>query len=144
MEIPAEVGALNPLATRQSQFLRPRVAQSTEVVQGDVLEPVSLKQALEGVHTAYYLVHSMHSGGGFHEKDREAARNFGLAAAQAGGRRIIYLGELGDQSCVLSAHLRSRHEVGEVLRAPGVPTIEFRASTNHSRVASKCAREFPA
>ena len=66
---------------RQPQFLRPRVAARTETVQGDVLEPASLTQALEGVHTAYYLVHSMHGGSGFQEKDHEAARNFGQAAA---------------------------------------------------------------
>jgi len=113
---------------RQPQFLRPRVAGTTETLQGDVLEPASLKRALEGVHTAYYLVHSMHGGSGFHEKDREAARNFGQAAATAGVRRIIYLGGLGDERRAFSAHLRSRHEVGEMLRASGVPTIEFRAS----------------
>jgi uncharacterized protein YbjT (DUF2867 family) len=113
---------------RQPQFLRPRVAETTEILQGDVLEPASLRRALEGVHTAYYLVHSMHGGGGFHEKDRQAASNFGQAAAKAGVRRIIYLGGLGDETRPLSAHLRSRHEVGEMLRASGVPTIEFRAS----------------
>jgi uncharacterized protein YbjT (DUF2867 family) len=113
---------------RQPEFLRPRVAPSTETVQGDVLEPASLKRSMEGVHTAYYLVHSMHGGSGFQEKDREAARNFGHAAAATGVRRIIYLGGLGDETRPLSAHLHSRQEVGEVLRASGVPTIEFRAS----------------
>jgi uncharacterized protein YbjT (DUF2867 family) len=113
---------------RQPQFLHPRVAAGTEVVQGDVLDPASLRRALEGVHTAYYLVHSMQGGSGFQEKDHEAARNFGQAAAAAGVRRIIYLGGLGDENRRLSAHLRSRHEVGEVLRSSGVPTIEFRAS----------------
>ena len=113
---------------RQPQFLRPRVAETTEIIQGDVLEPASLKRALEGAHTAYYLVHSMHGGSGFQEKDHEAARNFGQAAAAAGVRRIIYLGGLGDETRQLSAHLRSRHEVGGVLRASGVPTVEFRAS----------------
>jgi len=90
-ELEARSRALRCLA-RQPQFLRQRVAARTEVVQGDVLEPAGLKQALEGVHTAYYLVHSMHGGGGFQERDQEAARNFGQAAAAAGVRRIIYLG----------------------------------------------------
>lgn len=113
---------------RQPQFLRPRVAASTEVVQGDVLEPAGLRRAMQGVHTAYYMVHSMQGGSGFREKDHEAARNFGQVAAAAGVRRIIYLGGLGDENRQLSAHLRSRHEVGEVLRASSVPTIESRAS----------------
>ena len=44
-------------------------------------------------------------------------------------RRIIYLGGLGDDADPkLSPHLRSRHEVGKILRDSGVETIEFRAS----------------
>lgn len=42
--------------------------------------------------------------------------------------RLIYLGGLGDDSDPnLSPHLRSRHEVGDILRASGIETIEFRA-----------------
>jgi uncharacterized protein YbjT (DUF2867 family)/tryptophan-rich sensory protein len=113
---------------RHPGFLHPRLAASTELVQGDALEPATLGHALEGVDTSYYLVHSMHGGAGFREKDREAARNFGQAARTAGVRRIVYLGGLGNEKQPLSDHLRSRHEVGDVLRASGVPTIEFRAS----------------
>ena len=55
--------------------------------------------------------------------------NFAGAAKQAGVRRIIYLGGLGDDADPkLSPHLRSRHEVGKILRDSGVETIEFRAS----------------
>ena len=104
------------------------VAAETEIVRGDVLEPASLATALQNVSTAYYLVHSMGSAGSFEEKDREGARNFAAAAQAAGVRRIIYLGGLGDSSAELSTHLRSRHEVGEVLRESGVQVIEFRAS----------------
>jgi uncharacterized protein YbjT (DUF2867 family) len=113
---------------RHPEFLRPRLAATTETVQGDVLEPSSLAPAMAGVDKAFYLIHSMHGGAGFLEKDRQAAHNFGQAARAAGVRRIVYLGGLGDEKQPLSAHLRSRHEVGEVLRASGVPTIEFRAS----------------
>ena len=81
---------------RHPGFLRPRLAATTELVQGDALEPPTLEHALEGVDTAYYLVHSMHGGAGFREKDREAARNFGQAARAAGARRIVYLGGLGN------------------------------------------------
>ncbi len=81
-----------------------------------------------GVHTAYYLVHSMGSPGQFEQEDRQAARNFADAAREARIRRIIYLGGLGNQDQGLSAHLRSRHEVADVLRSSGIPTIEFRAS----------------
>ena len=101
---------------------------NTEIVKGDVLDRASLDKAMAGVHTAYYLVHSMGSSGSFEEEDRRAARNFGEAAHAAGVRRIVYLGGLGDSREELSAHLRSRHEVGDVLRSSGVPVIEFRAS----------------
>jgi len=100
-----------------------------EVVKGDVLDRGSLEGALEGVHTAYYLVHLMAADGGFEERDRQAARNFAEAANAVGVCRIIYLGGLGDDSDPeLSPHLKSRHEVGRILRDSDVETIEFRAS----------------
>jgi uncharacterized protein YbjT (DUF2867 family) len=90
--------------------------------------PEFLDSAFQDVHTAYYLVHSMGSAGSFEEEDRRAAANFAQAASTAGVRRIIYLGGLGDSRLPLSPHLRSRHEVGQVLRGSGVQVIEFRAS----------------
>ncbi len=99
-----------------------------EVVQGDVLDPASLRLALSGVETAYYLVHSMGAPGDFSEMDRRAATNFGAAAAAAGVSRIIYLGGLGDETSDLSAHLRSRQETGALLRRAGVQVVEFRSS----------------
>ena len=113
---------------RRPESLQARVAEGTDVVAGDVLDPDSLVAAMRGVTTAYYLVHSMGSTGSFEEEDRRGARNFATAARAAGVRRIIYLGGLGDSRLPLSPHLRSRHEVGDVLRASGVPVIEFRAS----------------
>jgi uncharacterized protein YbjT (DUF2867 family) len=113
---------------RRPEFLRARVGPATEVVGGDVLDAASLQPALRGVDTAYYLVHSMGTAGNFEEQDRQAAQNFGVAAKAAGVRRIIYLGGLGDDAGNLSPHLRSRHEVGNLLRASGVPVVEFRAS----------------
>src|SRR5690242_13689069 len=64
----------------------------------------------------------------FEKTDRCAAENFAAAAKKAGVRRIIYLGGLGDNRLPLSPHLRSRHEVGEILRTSGVQVIELRAS----------------
>jgi uncharacterized protein YbjT (DUF2867 family) len=114
---------------RNPEKLRSRVGESTEVVRGDVLDAPSLDEALRGVHTAYYLVHSMSGSKDFENEDRQAAANFAQAAKKAGVRRIIYLGGLGDDADPrLSPHLRSRHEVGRILRACGVETLEFRAS----------------
>ncbi len=114
---------------RTPDTLRPVVKESTQVVQGDVLDPRSLDEAMKGVHTAYYLVHLMSGSKDFEKDDRQAALNFAGAAKKAGVRRVIYLGGLGDDAdSKLSPHLRSRHEVGKILRDCGVETVEFRAS----------------
>jgi len=113
---------------RRPEVLRQKALPSTEVVAGDVLDRPSLDSALSGVRVAYYLVHSMGSTGSFEEADRQAALNFGQAAKAAGVERIIYLGALGSDEQVLSPHLRSRQEVGRLLRQSGVPVLEFRAS----------------
>jgi len=113
---------------RKPQHLASRVPAGVEVVQGDLLDATSLAAALRGVQTAFYLVHSMGATGDFEQQDRRAADWFGAAARNAGVKRIIYLGGLGEAHPGLSAHLRSRHEVGERLRAHGVPVVEFRAS----------------
>ena len=99
-----------------------------EVAVGDALNPEDLSRALRGVETAYYLIHSMSSGAGFGDLDVRAARAFGSAAREAGVRRIIYLGGLGEPTTELSRHLRSRHETGRALRESGVPVTEFRAA----------------
>ncbi len=102
-----------------------------EVALGDVFDRESLRAALHGCDVAYYLVHSMSDDRrDFTRRDREAARLFGITAAEAGVTRIVYLGGLGDDSrrSALSPHLRSRHEVGRELRAGGVPVTEFRAA----------------
>jgi uncharacterized protein YbjT (DUF2867 family) len=122
-----ERGVLVRCLSRNPSFLRGRVGPDTEVVQGDVLDPTTMTDAMSGTDTAYYLVHSMSSAGDFEQEDRRAAQHFGQAASAAGVRRIVYLGGLGSGSA-LSDHLRSRHEVGEILRRSGVRTIELRAS----------------
>lgn len=113
---------------RRPETLTQKVGASTEVVAGDVLDRVSLDAALSGMDSAYYLVHSMGSDASFEKMDREAAQNFGAAAKAAGVSRIIYLGGLGGEEEELSPHLRSRQEVGRILRESGVPVLEFRAS----------------
>jgi uncharacterized protein YbjT (DUF2867 family) len=99
-----------------------------ELVQGDVLDLESLKQAACGCRAAYYLVHSMIAQKEkFVEADRRAARNMVAAATAAGVERIIYLGglaEAGDGA--LSKHLRSRIEVADILQSGPVPTTDLR------------------
>ncbi len=113
--------------SRRPEQLSARTAPTTEVVRGDVNEPDSLADALSGIETAYYLVHSMSGASDYRTADRNGAAAFGAAARAAGVRRIVYLGGLGE-GAGLSEHLASRQEVGATLEASGVPTIELRAS----------------
>jgi uncharacterized protein YbjT (DUF2867 family) len=122
-------GAGHPVRclARRPEFLAGRAGPSTEVVQGDCLDPATLGPALSGVDTAFYLVHSLGTKS-FEQQDLEAGLNFSNAAKQSGVRRIVYLGGLGEAREGLSRHLRSRQETGEALRSAGVPVVEFRAS----------------
>ncbi len=101
-------------------------ADDVEVVEADALEPGTLGAALRGVDVAYYLLPSIGDGG--EETDRRAAEAFAAAAAEAGVRRIVYLGGLVPDSEELSPHLRSRREVGRVLLDSGVPTAVLQAA----------------
>ncbi|MSZ88250.1 MAG: NAD(P)H-binding protein, partial [Actinobacteria bacterium] len=104
-------------------------ADRVEIVTGDVLDPASLVPAFADVSGAYYLVHSIGGSGDWEERDRLAAANFRDAAAAAGATQIIYLGGLGDDAgASLSPHLKSRHEVGQILASGPVPTTELRAA----------------
>lgn len=121
-------GAKLRCLARKPEILEPKVGSSTEVVAGDVLDRESLDPVFKGVKVAFYLIHSMGAKGSFEEQDRQAARNFAQAAQEADIDRIIYLGGLGNEDEELSAHLRSRQEVGQILASTGVPVLEFRAS----------------
>ena len=98
--------------------------QSVEVAVGNILDRDAMERALAGVDQAYYLVHSMMTAQ-FQALDRRAAETF-VAAAPSSLRKVIYLGGLVPQGEKRSAHLRSRAEVGAILRA-SLPALEFRA-----------------
>jgi uncharacterized protein YbjT (DUF2867 family) len=99
---------------------------------GDAVKGERLAEALEGVRTAYYLIHSMGRGASpseeFAKRDRAAAVNFGEAASTAGVERVVYLGGLGPTGPDASIHLRSRHEVAELLRQRVPQLVYMRAA----------------
>ncbi len=111
-----------------------RVQAEVPVVRGDAITGEGLYEALDGVHVAYYLIHSMERAGAgqgpFQERERLAAENFAAAAADRGVRRIVYLGGLlGDsRDRTRSRHLASREEVEHVLMAAVPDTVALRAS----------------
>ncbi len=104
-----------------------------EILSGDVLKGEGLSEALQNIHTAYYLIHSM--GGRsirqnieFAEMDKKSANNFVTAADKAGLKRIIYLGGLGEMGEDLSEHLKSRTEVAEILSQGSAKETFLRAA----------------
>ncbi|MBF0350422.1 MAG: SDR family oxidoreductase [SAR324 cluster bacterium] len=100
-----------------------------ELAAGDVLHSEDLQKAVEGCDVVYYLVHSMVAGqSNFEEADRTSAQNLVSACAQHGVQRIIYLGGLGLNDASLSKHLRSRHEVADILRQGTVPVTILNAA----------------
>ncbi len=103
-------------------------SRQVEILKGDLLSPADLKRALQGVTTAYYLVHNMSSGQDYINKETESASNFAFAAEWAGIDHIIYLGGLADPNLEIGSHLRSRIRTGDALRRGGIPVTEFRAS----------------
>ena len=111
-------------------------------VRGDVRDPATLEQAMAGCQAAYYLVHSLDDAD-FERKDAAGATAFGEAAARAGLGRIVYLGGLGDDADSLSAHLRSRREVENLLGAGGVPVTVIRAGIiiGHGGVSWELTRQ---
>ena len=112
---------------RNAQRLNGRFP-GAEIVEGDLFDDARVREACSGIEVAYYLVHSMSDARNFDERDRDAAERFGRIARECGVKRIVYLGGLGADDEQLSHHLRSRHEVGDVLRQSGVSVIEFRAA----------------
>lgn len=97
-----------------------------EVVRADIAD--DLTEAMAGIDTAVFLVHSIGEGKDWIARERAIAESFRRSAERAGVGRIVYLGGLGDDSSNLSAHLRSRHDVGAVLADGPIETVELRAA----------------
>jgi len=114
---------------RDNAFHYQNLWPDVEVVIADALKCETLGAALNGVHTAFYLIHSLLLGPhGFRHADNDAAHNFIKAAEANNVKRILYLGGLGDVSTRLSDHLYSRIQVAEELKKGTVPITVLRAA----------------
>ena len=102
-------------------------ARDVEVAEADATDGESVRAALSDVDVAYYLLHSIATGGSFGDTERDMAQTFATAAQQAAVGRIVYLGGLEPPDEQLSQHLASRAVVGKVLLGSGVPTAVLRA-----------------
>lgn len=105
-------------------------ADQIEVVQGDAGDEQAVASAMQGMDVAYYLLHSLQEGPNLEAAEQAMASSFASAARSSALRRIVYLGGLAPdiQLREMSPHMRSRVQVGEILRRSGVPTAEFRAA----------------
>ncbi len=127
----AEGRPLRAMARRPERFAP---LHGVEAVPADVLSGRGLEAALDGVATAYYLIHSMEparaadANGDFGARDRAAAGNFARAAATAGVERIVYLGGIVPNGTAISPHLASRLEVENILMDAVPGSTAFRAS----------------
>lgn len=101
-------------------------AQAVDICEGRAENQSDLDAALAGVHTAYYLLHSINLGRNFQEIEAEMARNFAQAAEAAGVAQIVYLGGIANDANI-SKHLASRVRTGVELASTSVPVMELRA-----------------
>lgn len=120
--------------TRNVESLEGRFNQDVKIVNADVTDYQQLVKAMSGVDVTFYLIHSMEGSSKewkkFAERDRVSAENFARAATECGVKRIIYLGGLShvDDDNELSEHLKSRKQVGEILKTSGAKVTIFRAA----------------
>ena len=101
-------------------------AKEVEISTGNASDFESTKAALTGVHTAYYLLHSINLGPNFDEIESAMARNFAQAAQSCGVKQIVYLGGINNDAKT-SKHLTSRANTGKELATTSVPVLELRA-----------------
>lgn len=98
-----------------------------EVFRGDLGDPDSLITAFDGADVVYYLVHSMGTSPDFVAEEARTARNVVAAARRSGVKRLVYLSGLHPPGAELSAHLRSRTAVGDILLASGIESVVLQA-----------------
>ena len=128
--------------TRNKESLKNRYDKKYEdilrIIEADVNDYSQLVKAMSGVTVAFYLIHSMEgtskSWKGFAQRDRKAAQNFAKAATECRVGRIMYLGGLipgedGEEDYdKISEHMRSRKEVGDILKTSSARVTIFRAA----------------
>ncbi len=124
--------------SRNPESLKDKMPKGVSLVRADVQDYESLVRAMKkknevAVDVAYYLIHSMEGSGKewrkFAERDRMAAENFAKASKECGVKRVIYLGGLTyAKDSELSEHMKSRKEVGEILRRGTQNVTIFRAA----------------
>ena len=125
-ELVASESQVRVLVRDASKIIDATWHDQVDVIEGDAFEISDLRRALAGVHTAYYLLHSLNSGKNFAQTEEQMATVFATAAQECGVKQIVYLGGIANDTAT-SKHLTSRVQVGHTLASRGTPTIEMRA-----------------
>lgn len=108
--------------------------RQVKVIKADASNYDELLNAITGIDVAFYLIHSMEGSSKrwkrFAERDRIVAENFAKAASECKVKRIIYLGGISNEKDIdrLSSHMRSRIQVGKILRTSTAKVTIFRAA----------------
>lgn len=117
------------LVRNQRKALGKPWSDKVEIIEGQLNNNDVIKRCLKDIDVVYYLIHSMASGKEiFSSIDRDLAGNFVKQLNESNAKHLIYLGGLGEKNSDLSDHLKSRHEVGDILRSSKIPVTEFRAA----------------
>ena len=101
-------------------------ANDVEIIEGNASSSADLDRALAGVHTAYYLLHSINAAADFGDIESAMALGFSQASARAALSQIIYLGGIANDEN-RSRHLTSRMNTGTQLATGSTPVLELRA-----------------
>ncbi|MDP3275241.1 MAG: NAD(P)H-binding protein [Deltaproteobacteria bacterium] len=126
--LPALIAQGHTVRATTRDLSRSKSIEGVEWVRCDVNRADELRRALEGIDAVFFLVHAMGSGShDYVDAERRVAESLRDEAAQAGVKRMVYLGGVAPAGA-MSEHLKSRLAVGEVLRSGPVPTLELRAS----------------
>jgi uncharacterized protein YbjT (DUF2867 family) len=115
------------LVRDQSRLAGRAWAKYADVVIGDLFHPDVVADALAGVDTAFFLLHSQRSGEAFYRRNLAAAETFAQAVRTTGLRQIIHLGSLGEPGKVRYGLIQSHRDTAAQLRTSGVPVTDFHA-----------------
>ena len=79
------------IVTRDARPIRQDLDPGSDVLEADLLDPATIRQAVRDVDVAYYPIRFASLGPGFEGRVREFAQRFRDACIEAGVRRIVCL-----------------------------------------------------
>lgn len=104
------------------------IAHKVEVIEGDLLYPLTLDVIPEDIDAAYYLIHTRSSSySSFEAMELRCAQNFLYALRDTNCKQLIYLSEL-THPITAGTHLCSSRVVEDVFHHGDIPSTVLRSS----------------